>query len=198
MANWFPMALKEPAASISSWPEQCDQFLANFKGTYGRPLTKHDLQAVRQRSGETLHKYIQRFSKVRNEVPRVSEAEVISAFSTGVTDVHMREKLAVHDEINTVIKLFELADRCTKTEEGRLFAHNDPNIKTEEAPAKPKAAPKRKPQAVLAAEPEKKQPREEDVAPARREDRPFCAFHDYHGHRMEDCFQLKRNRPHQP
>ena len=71
MVNWFPMALKDgprswlmnlPEASVSSWSEFCDQFVANFKGTHDRPLTINDLQHVRQRPNETLRKYIQRFS----------------------------------------------------------------------------------------------------------------------------------------
>ena len=163
MGNWFPMALKEPVrawimnlpeSSIPSWAELCDQFVANFKGTYGRPLTKHDLQAVRQRSGEMLHKYIQRFSQVRNEVPRVSEAEVISSFSAGVTDVRMCENLAIHDEISTVVKLFELADRCARAEEGCLFAHGNSNPGEPAEPAKAKSTTKCKPQAVHTIEPE--------------------------------------------
>ena len=74
----------------------------------------------------------------------------------GVTNVRMREKLGVHDELMSTVKLFEMADRCAKAEEGRMFAHNDPDVTADEAPAKPKAAPKRKPQEVLAAEPEQK------------------------------------------
>ena len=179
MANWFPTALKEPSrpwimnlpeASISSWAELCDQFVANFRRTYERPLMKHEFRAVRQHSGETLYKYIQHFSRVCNKVPRISETDLISSFSMGVMDVRMHEKLAVYDEINTVVKLFELADRCTKAEEGRLFAHNDPDLKEPAEPAEAKAALKRKPQAILAAKPDKKQPREKDVAPARRDD----------------------------
>ena len=54
MANWLPMALNDaahswimnlPEASISSWGELCEQFVANFRGTYMCPLSKNDLQA---------------------------------------------------------------------------------------------------------------------------------------------------------
>ena len=66
-ANWFIMGLKDaarlwllnlPAGSISSWSELCRQFVANFSGTYERPLTKNDLRAVCQHPGEALRKYI--------------------------------------------------------------------------------------------------------------------------------------------
>jgi hypothetical protein len=79
---------------------------------------------VRQYKGETLHQYIQRFSQMRNKISWISNEEVISAFSTGVSDIKMREKLSVNDELTSVVRLFEIADRCAKTEEGRLFVHN--------------------------------------------------------------------------
>ena len=93
MANWFPMAHKDgpcswlmnlPEASISSWGELCQQFITNFKGTHECSLTLNDLRVVRQRPDETLRKYIQRFSQVRNKIPRASEAAITSAFSSGI------------------------------------------------------------------------------------------------------------------
>jgi glucokinase len=57
---------------------------------YERPATKNDLKAVRQNKGETLRQYIQRFSQMRNKIPRISNEEVISAFSTGISDVYAR------------------------------------------------------------------------------------------------------------
>jgi hypothetical protein len=38
----------------------------------------------------------------------------------------MREKLSMNDELTSIVRLFEIADRCTKVEEGRLFVHNLP------------------------------------------------------------------------
>jgi hypothetical protein len=91
---------------------------------------------------------------MRNKIPRISNEEVISAFSTGISDVKMREKLSVNDELTSVIRLFEIADRCVKAGEGRLFVHNLP----EAPPPKPKSKdPKRKEAAVLAVEPDHKQ-----------------------------------------
>jgi hypothetical protein len=157
MANWFPMALKDAPQtwlmnlhkSVTSWKDLCRQFVANFIPTYQRPATKNDLKAVRQYKGETLRQHIQRFSQMRYKIPRISNEEVISAFSTGVSDIKMREKLSVNDELTSVARLFEIANRCAKAEEGRLFVHNLP----EALPPKPKSKdPKRKEAAVLAAE----------------------------------------------
>ena len=67
MANWFPMALKGtalswllnlPEGSITSWEELCEKFVANFKGSYKRPLSATDLRVVRQRPDETLCSFI--------------------------------------------------------------------------------------------------------------------------------------------
>jgi hypothetical protein len=55
---------------------------------------------------------------MRNKIPRISNEEVISVFSTGVTDIKMREKLSVNDELTSVVRLFEISDRCAKAEEG--------------------------------------------------------------------------------
>jgi hypothetical protein len=94
--------------------------------TYEHPATKNDLKAVCQYKGETLCQYIQRFSQIRNKIPRISNEEDISAFSTGVADIKMKEKLSVNDELTSVVRLFKIADRCAKAEEGRLFVHNLP------------------------------------------------------------------------
>jgi hypothetical protein len=106
MANWFPMALKDaprtwlmnvPHESMTSWKDLCCQFIANFMPMYERPATKNDLKAVRQYKGETLRQYIQRLSQMRNKIPRISNEEVISVFSTGVADIKMKEKLSRAD-----------------------------------------------------------------------------------------------------
>jgi hypothetical protein len=58
---------------------------------------------------------------MRNKIPQISNEEVISAFSMGVSDIKMKEKLSVNDELTSVVRLFEIADKCAKAEEGRLF-----------------------------------------------------------------------------
>jgi hypothetical protein len=66
----------------------------------------------------------------------------------------MKEKLSVNDELTSVVRLFEIADRCAKAEEERLFVHNLP----EAPPPKSKSKdPKRKEATALATEPDHKQ-----------------------------------------
>jgi hypothetical protein len=58
---------------------------------------------------------------MRNKIPWISNEKVISAFSMSVSDIKMREKLFANDELTSVVRLFEIADRCTKAEEGEAL-----------------------------------------------------------------------------
>ena len=63
-----------PTESINTWEDLCRCFVTNFKGTYEHGLMYNDLRGVRQKPGETLRKYIQRFSQVRNKIPNATDA----------------------------------------------------------------------------------------------------------------------------
>jgi hypothetical protein len=56
-------------------------FIGHFQGTYTHPGNSWDLCNCRQRADETLREYIQRFSKKRNELPNITDTDVINAFS---------------------------------------------------------------------------------------------------------------------
>jgi hypothetical protein len=174
-----------PHESITSWKDLCRRFITNFMPTYERPATKNDLKAMRQYKGEMLRQYIQCFSQMRNKIPRISNEEVISAFTMGVADIKMKEKLSVNDKLTSVVRLFEIADRCAKTEEGRRFVHNLP----EALPPKPKSKdPKRKKAAALATEPNHKQLHgdcsERDKGGRHR----YCILHKKDTHNTDDCW----------
>jgi hypothetical protein len=178
-----------PHESVTSWKDLCCQFVANFMATYKRPATKNDLKAVSQYKGKTLRQYIQRFSQMRNKIPRISNEEVISAFSTGVADIKMKEKLSMNDELTSVVRLFEIADRCDKAEEGRLFVHNLPEV----LPPKPKSKdPKRKEAVALTMEPDHKQccgdRSERDKGGHRR----YCILHKKDTHNTDDCWVVQK------
>jgi hypothetical protein len=178
-----------PHESVTSWKDLCRQFVANFMPTYERPTTKSDLKVVRQYKGETLRQYIQRFSQMRNKIPKISNEEVIYAFSTGVSDIKMREKLSVNDELTSVVRLFKITDPCAKAEEGRLFVHNLP----EAHPPKPKSKdPKRKEAVVLAAEPEHKQRRGDRSERDKGRRRRYCILHKKDTHNTDDCLIVRK------
>ena len=79
-----------------------------------------DLRCVKQQEGETLHKYIQRFTSVRLKIPKASDEAIISAFIDGVRDLRMMEELAIHDNLCSALEMFNLANKCAKAEAGRL------------------------------------------------------------------------------
>ena len=59
--------------------------MGNFQGTYKRPRNPWDLKNCRQKAGETLHGYIQCFSRQCNELPNIVDADVIGAFLSRTT-----------------------------------------------------------------------------------------------------------------
>jgi hypothetical protein len=122
---------------------------------------------------------------MRNKIPRISNEEVISAFSTSISDIKMREKLSVNDELTSIVRLFEIADRCAKAEEGRLFMHNLP----EALPPRPKSkGPKHKEADVLAAEPDHKQRCGDHSDRDKGRHRHYCILHKKDTHNTDDCW----------
>jgi hypothetical protein len=71
VANYFPLALKPnmrswlmhlPEDSISSWADMCNEFVGAFTGGHQEPGRPSDLEILLQKEGESLRKYLQRFS----------------------------------------------------------------------------------------------------------------------------------------
>jgi hypothetical protein len=133
MATYFHVALSGPArtwlmnltpGSVYSWEELCARFVANFASAYQQHGVEAHLHAVRQEPGETLRKFISRFTKVRGTIPRIYDASIITAFQQGVRDEKMLDKLATHD-METIPTLFALADKCARAAEGRAW-HSAP------------------------------------------------------------------------
>ena len=129
MACWFSTVLKGgalswllnlPKASITSWDGLRECFIANFQGTHDHAPSMNDLRRIKQQEGETLHKFIQRFTVMHLKIPKASDEAVISAFSDGVTDLKMKKELAMSDEMSTALEMFNLANKCARAEEGRL------------------------------------------------------------------------------
>jgi hypothetical protein len=133
MVTYFHVALSGPArtwlmnltpGSVYSREELCARFVANFASAYQQQGVEAHLHAVRQEPGDTLRKFISRFTKVRDTIPRISNASIITTFRQGVRDEKMLEKLATHD-VETVPTLFALADKYARAAEGRAW-HSAP------------------------------------------------------------------------
>jgi hypothetical protein len=140
MATYFHVALSGPArtwlmnltlGSVYSWEELYARFVATFASAYQQHGVEAHLHAVRQEPGETLRKFISRFTKVRGTIPRISDASIITAFRQGVRDEKMLEKLATHD-VETVPTLFALADKCARAAKGRAW-HSTPQARADQS-----------------------------------------------------------------
>jgi hypothetical protein len=106
----------------------------------------------------------------------------------GISDIKIREKLSVNDELTSIVRLFEIANRCTKAEEGRLFVHN----LLEALPPKPKSKdPKRKEAAILTAEPDHKHHRggRSECDKGRRH--CYCILHKKDTRNTDDCWIVR-------
>jgi hypothetical protein len=89
MESYFHVALTGPArtwlmnltpGSIYSWEELCERFTSNFASAYQQHGVNAHLHAVRQEPTETRQAFISRFTKVRETIPRISDASIITAF----------------------------------------------------------------------------------------------------------------------
>src|SRR6187401_3817370 len=89
-----------------------------------------DLHILAQKEGESLCKYIQRFSRVQYNIPDVHPAAIISAFHQNVRNRKMREELAM-TKVKDVAELYVLADRCARAEEGRKYPGEDAGAETD-------------------------------------------------------------------
>ncbi|RLN35650.1 putative polyprotein [Panicum miliaceum] len=92
--------------------------VTNFSSSFNRPGTRGDLLAVKLHKGELLRQYIQRFSQVRNTIPRITPSAVIMAFTEGVTNKRLVGKLETRN-VETVSELFVLADKCAQEVEAQ-------------------------------------------------------------------------------
>src|SRR5215216_575516 len=109
-----------PENSISSGADLCHEFIGAFTGGHQEPGRPSDLQLLQQKVGDTLRKYLQRFSKVHRNIPNIHPAAVIAAFQSNVRNRRIRAKMNVRLP-KTVKELYTLVDKCAQIEEGRKF-----------------------------------------------------------------------------
>jgi hypothetical protein len=66
------------------WDQLKEQLTSNFAGAMGRSGTRMDLAMVKQKQGETLRKYMQRFFNKRATIVDVTDKDVIDLFQDGL------------------------------------------------------------------------------------------------------------------
>jgi hypothetical protein len=138
-ANYFPLALKPnvrswlmhlPVNSISSWDDLCNEFVGAFTGGHQEPGRPSDLQVLPQKEGESLRKYMQRFSRVHRNIPEIHPAAVIAAFHSNVRNRKIHSKMSIQLP-KTVNELYTLADKCARAEEGRRLPGEEDDIEVD-------------------------------------------------------------------
>ena len=107
-----------PENSISTWADLCHEFVVAFTGGHQEPGRPNDLQLLPQKEGESLRKYMQRFSRVHRNILGIHPADVIAVFQSNVRNHRIRSKMNVRLP-KTVNELYTLADKCARTDEGR-------------------------------------------------------------------------------
>src|SRR6187401_3445754 len=210
LANYFPLVLKPNVRS--SWADLCHQFVGAFTGVHKPHGQESDLHILAQKEGESLRKYIQRFSRVQHNIPDVHPAAVISAFHQNVRNRRMREEMAM-TKIRDVSELYALADKCARAEEGRKLPGEDAGAggsdSDDAAPAKKSRRRnnrKKGKKEVLAVEKSGKEaPAKQaqaggsgkEPAPAAAADKPgssdkqYCKIHRTKGHDLSNCKRVE-------
>jgi hypothetical protein len=93
--KYLPLKLKGPArhwlnslpeVSIERWEDLEDAFRANFQGTYVQPPDANDLSHIKQQSGESARKILNRFLTKKNQIVDCPDAEAIAAFWHSIRD----------------------------------------------------------------------------------------------------------------
>jgi hypothetical protein len=97
-------------------------FEGTFKGTYVCPGNSWDLRSCKQKPGESLHDYIQCFSKQRTELPNITDSNVIMAFLSGTTCKELVRELG-HNTPTTANELMDIVTNYAVGEEavGAIF-----------------------------------------------------------------------------
>src|SRR6187399_472771 len=215
LANYFPLVLKPnvrswlmhlPENSISSWAHLCHQFVGAFTGGHKPHGQESDLHILAQKEGESLRKYIQRFSRVQHNIPDVHHAAVISAFHQNVRNRGIREEMAMC-KIRDVSELYALADKCARAEEGRRLPGEDTGAggtdSEDAAPAKKSRRRnnrRKNKKEVLAVEKSGEEaPAKQtqaggsgkEPAPVAAADKQYCKIHRTKGHDLQNCKRVE-------
>ena len=107
--------------------------MGNFQCTYNHPRNPWDLKNYRQKADETLCGYIRRFSRQCNELPDVTDTDVIGAFLSRITCESLVHKLG-HKDPRTTKELLDIATNHASGEEvvGVIFDRLKGKVKQDE------------------------------------------------------------------
>ena len=119
--NWFTSLARD---SIRSWEELKKVFTDNYMATCTLPGTKHDMNRIYQKPSELLRSYIRHFSKMRNSIPNITKAEVITAFVRGLHHCDLHSKFN-HKPPKGIGEMITTADQYANVEEAEVRFNDD-------------------------------------------------------------------------
>jgi hypothetical protein len=131
-----------PPDQIQNWSDLKEIFMGGIQGTYTCPRNPWDLKNCRQKSGKTLHKYIQCFSRQCNELPNIADTDVIGAFLSSTTYESLVHKLGCKG-LQTTKELLNIVTSHASGEEAVSVIFDRPRGKAKRDEDAGKGAPNR-------------------------------------------------------
>ncbi|XP_011102021.1 uncharacterized protein LOC105180059 [Sesamum indicum] len=205
---WFNQL---PAGTISSLEQLAQHFLHHFSMNKKIPKTVAYLFTVRQREGETLRDFMQRFVDAVHEVPHVNQEMLASIVQQNLQLGRFKESIAGKPP-NTIEDLIVRSQKYIRIEESNAMDpsfNNKRKGREEEKESKKKKERKHVPPVGLARYTLLNAPRGEILVvaeqqglinqwPKKMKDNPkrfksdkYCRFHRDRGHTTEECHHLK-------
>lgn len=102
--------------SYSCWEDFEHDFIQSFKSTCQRPATVGQLKACKQRVGEDLRGYIQRWTALKNNTEDISKETAVTSFVSGLSRTDLREYIG-RVRVKTITHLMEIANSWADGEE---------------------------------------------------------------------------------
>ncbi|KAL2246159.1 UNVERIFIED_CONTAM: hypothetical protein Sindi_2884100 [Sesamum indicum] len=205
---WFNQL---PAGTISSLEQLVQHFLHHFSMNKKIPKTAAYLFTVRQREGETLRDFMQKFVDAVHEVPHVNQELLASIVQQNLQPGRFKESIAGKPP-STMEDLIVRSQKYIRVEESNAM---DPSFNNKRKGRKEEKEPKKKeerkhvPPAGFACYTPLNAPRGEILVvverqglinqwPKKMKDNPkrfksdkYCRFHRDRGHTTEECHHLK-------
>nr|GFA35884.1 hypothetical protein [Tanacetum cinerariifolium] len=170
----------QAAAQVERWamPTWCHMFNSTLIEAARKKYVKDpvEIHNIKQREGETLEDFMERFKIETRRMKGAPECMRISEFMHRINNPELTKRLNEH---------------VPKTMEEMMIATTA--FIREEAAAASKKKGHRTPKEILAAEANKFQPPPPMVTPVeKRNSNKFCDFHNDKGHNTDECMQLKK------
>ncbi|GJS92216.1 reverse transcriptase domain-containing protein [Tanacetum coccineum] len=186
----------QASAQVERWsmPTWCHMFNSTLIGAARKKHVKDpvEIHNIKQKDGETIEEFIERFKVETGRMKGASECMKISRFMHGVNNPELTKRLNEHipktlEEMMTMTAAFI---RGETTPASKKKVHTPWRLQDQ---PKRHNSERRTPKEIIAAESEKFKPLHPMVTPVdKRSSNKFCEFHNDKGHSTDECMQLKK------